>query len=79
MFFRPLLEADMNPAMISTTLKPSELALLQRVFDDLCSHRGLPGGSLAANDLAAEMIQLYQHGVRDEKSLHRHFDHGYLG
>lgn len=64
----------MDQAGFNSTFEPGELALLQRVFDDLRLERGILGGSVAANDLAAEMIQLYQRGMKDEQSLHRHFD-----
>ncbi len=63
----------MNPATMSNTFEPSELAFLQRVFNDMCLERGLADGSSAATDLAAEMIQLYQQGVKDEIGLQRHF------
>jgi hypothetical protein len=70
----------MNPAAISNTFEPSELAFLKRIYDDLRTERGVANGSAAATELAAEMIQLYQRGVTDEASLHRHFDgNGFLG
>ena len=59
----------MNSAVLTNTFEPSELAFLKRFFDDVCAERGVPGGSHAANDLAAQIIHLYQHGVRDEKDL----------
>lgn len=59
----------MNPAILTNTFEPNELAFLQRFFDDMCMERGLTGGSLAANDLAAKIIHLYQQGARDEKDL----------
>lgn len=66
----------MNPAILTNTFEPSDLAFLQRLFDHLCAERGLPGGSLAANDLAAKIIQLYQQGVRDERDLQAQLDCG---
>jgi hypothetical protein len=59
----------MNPAILTNTFEPTELAFLQRFFDDACVERGLLGGSLAATNLASQIIQLYQQGVRDEKDL----------
>ncbi|MFB9949492.1 hypothetical protein ACFFP0_11570 [Rhizobium puerariae] len=78
--FAPMpMEAEkMNPATLSNTFEPSELAFLKRFFDDLCTERGLAGGSLAANDLAAQIIQLYQQGVRDEKDLQIRLDSAML-
>ncbi len=70
----------MIPAVETNTFDPKELAFLKRVFDDLCIERGLHGDSAAASDVAVEMIHLYQRGVKDETSLHRHFDrHGFFG
>ncbi|WP_117192188.1 hypothetical protein [Rhizobium terrae] len=60
----------MNAAVLTNTFEPSELAFLQRFFDDFCAEHGLAGGSHGANDLAARIIALYQQGVRDEKNLH---------
>ncbi|KKX30689.1 hypothetical protein [Rhizobium sp. LC145] len=62
----------MNTAVVTHAFEPSELAFLQRFFNTLCAERGLDGGSLAANDLAAQILQLYQQGVRDERELHIH-------
>lgn len=59
----------MNPAILTNTFEPSELAFLQRLFDGICAEHGVAGGSVAANNLAAQIIQLYQQGVRDEKGL----------
>jgi hypothetical protein len=64
----------MYSAATTNAFEPNELAFLKRVFDDVCLERGLTGGSNVASDIAAEMIQLYQRGVKDEGSLHRHFD-----
>lgn len=64
----------MNPAILTNTFEPTELAFLQRLFDDMCAERGVTGGSLAANNLAAQIIQLYQQGVRDEKDLQIHLE-----
>jgi hypothetical protein len=64
----------MNAAVLTNTFEPSELAFLQRFFDDVCAERGLTGGSPAANDLAAQIIQLYQQGVREVRDLQVHLD-----
>ena len=66
----------MNAAILTSTFEPSELAFLKRFFDHLCTERGLAGESLAANDLAAQIIHLYQQGVRDEKDLQSHLNGG---
>lgn len=64
----------MIPAAESSAFDPNDLTFLKRVFDDVCVEHGLHGGSAAASNVAVTMIQLYQRGVKDEKSLHRHFD-----
>ncbi len=64
----------MNPAVLTTTLEPHDLAFLKRVFDGICANRGLAGESPAANDLAARIIHLYQQGIRSEKELEIRID-----
>lgn len=64
----------MNPAILTNTFEPNELAFLQRFFDGACVERGVIGGSPAASNLASQIIQLYQQGVRDEKDLHIQLD-----
>lgn len=64
----------MIPASTGNTFDPSELTFLKKVFDQVCVEHGVAGGSATASNVAAEMIQLYQRGVKDEKSLQRHFD-----
>ena len=59
----------MNPAILTHTFEPTDLAFLQRFFDDTCAERGLAGESPAASTLAARIIKLYQQGARDEKHL----------
>lgn len=67
----------MNPAVMTNTFEPSELAFLKRVLNDVCLERGVTDGSATATELAAEMIHLYQLGIKDEPSLHKHFnEHG---
>ena len=60
----------MNPAILTHTFEPSELAFLQRCLNALCAERGLEGSSVAANDLAVQILHLYQQGVRNERDLH---------
>jgi hypothetical protein len=56
-----------------TTLEPQELDFLQTCFDVLRRERGLEGNALtdrrAADNLAAEIIELYRTGVRDPGEL----------
>ncbi|MFN7102850.1 MAG: hypothetical protein ACK4N1_09510 [Pseudorhizobium sp.] len=51
------------------TFEPQELALLQRCYIDIYSKRRVAGGQDAANRLAAQILELYQAGVRDESEL----------
>jgi hypothetical protein len=59
----------MNTIIPTTTFEPTELAFLQRVFNNACAERGLTGKSGAASDLAARIIELYQQGARNERDL----------
>lgn len=63
----------MTLAAATSTFEPNDLAFLTRVFDNVCTEQGLTRGSSAANTVAAEMIQLYQLGIKDEHTLHLHF------
>lgn len=62
----------MNAAVLTHAFEPNELAFLQTLFDDICAERGLSTGSIAANTLAAQIIQLYQQGVREPQDLRIH-------
>jgi hypothetical protein len=65
----------MHPAGLNTTaFEPSDLAFLQRIYDHLCNERGVPDDTLAATDLAANIIVLYQQGVRSETDLQSRLD-----
>ncbi len=66
----------MNPAVLTNTLEPGDLAFLKRFFDGICAERGLTGESVAANNLAARIIHLYQQGVRNERELEIQLDGG---
>jgi hypothetical protein len=68
----------MNP-LNTNTLEPRDLAFLQQFFHAACAERGLSDGSTAASNLAAEIIALYQNGVRDEKDLQIKLQKNMLG
>ncbi|MBD9373062.1 hypothetical protein IB238_10565 [Rhizobium sp. ARZ01] len=61
-------------------LSPEELAQLQRVFDDICLHEQVDDRSALADEVAKQLIRLYQGGVHDsaeiaaimEHRFHRH-------
>jgi hypothetical protein len=59
----------MHPAVLTNAFEPNELAFLQRFFKEICAKRGVAGDTLAATDIASQIIQLYQRGVRDENRL----------
>ncbi|MCB5203621.1 hypothetical protein LH464_14175 [Neorhizobium sp. T786] len=59
----------MHENFITSTFEPQDLAFLQKVFTTVCAERGLSGDSDAASDLAGQMFQLYQQGIREEKDL----------
>jgi hypothetical protein len=50
-------------------IDPMELAMLQRVFDELCARRGVEKGTSDAANIAARIIELYQCGFKDGKAL----------
>ena len=52
-----------------TSLSPSELARLQVVFDLACLRRNISIESKDAEDVAALLLDLYQHGIREEEQL----------
>lgn len=64
----------MNPVPHSSIFEPRELAFLQSLFHDVCVERGLEGESMAAKNLAAQIIDLYQQGIRDKDSLQIRLD-----
>ena len=57
------------PAMQTSAFEPTDLAFLQRFFNAACSERGVKDDSPAASNLAIQIIQLYQRGVREENEL----------
>lgn len=63
----------MTISAAETTLEPQELDFLQTCFDVLRRERGLEGNALtdrrAADNLAADIIELYRTGVRDPGEL----------
>ncbi len=61
-------------------LSPEELAQLQQVFDDICLHEKVDHRSALADEVAKQLVRLYQGGVHDpaeiaalmELRFHRH-------
>jgi hypothetical protein len=64
----------MNIPAFSAAMEPRELDFLQQFFNAACAERGLTGESMAAKNLAAEIIDLYQHGARDQSALQHRLD-----
>lgn len=50
-------------------IEPEELDMLQRVFDNICEMRHFRKKTDEAVELAAMVMNLYQHGIRDEQQL----------
>ncbi|WP_379071722.1 hypothetical protein ACHMW4_30155 [Mesorhizobium sp. UC22_110] len=48
---------------------PGDMQALKRIYDDLCSRRGLRQGSPAAEDLAKATMDLFKQGVFDEREI----------
>jgi len=57
------------PAMHTGTFEPTDLEFLQRFFQNACAERGVEDNTAAASNLAAQIIRLYQQGVRKEIDL----------
>jgi hypothetical protein len=49
---------------------PDDIALLQRVIDKAKEDRGLKQDGPRLQELAKDVIDLWEHGVRDESRLH---------
>jgi hypothetical protein len=58
-----------NHSQSASILDPEDLEMLQKVFDQLCERRRLEKGSAAANRIARDLIDLFQHGIRGERQL----------
>ncbi|WP_158693439.1 hypothetical protein [Neorhizobium alkalisoli] len=43
--------------------------MLQRVFDQILNRRAIAQETEAASRIAADLISLFQHGIRDERQL----------
>jgi len=50
-------------------LGPSDLALAQRILDRICADRAIDIDSREAGEFAANVIQQFQRGTRDEERL----------
>ena len=59
----------MQLSRYSGMLYPTDLELLQRVFDQISKARGLAQGSLEMEELAAEVVRLHQTGLVEEEKL----------
>lgn len=59
----------MQTSAETTVIEPQELSFLEDVFNDALKRRGLDNDTTAASNLAAQIIELYQIGVRDPQEL----------
>lgn len=58
----------MKPDTTAIILEPQDLDVLQACFDEVRRERGLIKDDVAAT-IAAQMIELYQTGIRDPREL----------
>ncbi len=58
-----------NPVNERGLFRPSDLARLQRVFDEACRRSDVLPDSPEARDMALSMLALYGTGMADEKLL----------
>lgn len=56
-------------AQILSPVEPHEMGMLQRVFDEILTARGIGEDTDTASQAAADLISLFQHGIRDERQL----------
>lgn len=59
----------MKPDTIDIVLEPQDLDVLQACFDAVRRERGLINDEVLAATIAAQMIELYQTGIRDPREL----------
>ncbi|MEI9403892.1 hypothetical protein [Mesorhizobium argentiipisi] len=50
---------------------PDDLALLKRIYDQVCEERGIVIGSSEASDLGIEAMKLFSAGIFDERTIGR--------
>lgn len=50
-------------------LGPEDLALCRRVFEQVCSDGNLDRSCIGSEELAATVLNMFQHGVTDEAEL----------
>ncbi len=55
----------------ASALNPEDLSMLQQVFDRICDKRGIIKHTGRASDVAGDLIDLFQHGIRNEVQLLR--------
>ena len=53
----------------TSPLTPSDLDVIQRVLANVCNRRNLETGGPDAENIAAELLDLYRMGVRREQEL----------
>lgn len=46
-----------------------DLQMLQGVFDTVCERRGIAKNTAPATDVAADLISMFQHGIRRKDQL----------
>jgi hypothetical protein len=58
-----------NHDPIASAMEPDDLRMLRRVVEQICDRRGIIKDSERASDIATDVIDLFQHGVRLEAQL----------
>ncbi|MCV3211392.1 MULTISPECIES: hypothetical protein [Mesorhizobium] len=54
---------------LDPALYPSDLQSLKSVFDQLCQESHIQPGSPEAENIASELVRLFQDGISDETCL----------
>ena len=56
-------------SVLDVPILPDDVSMLQRVFDRACETRGIAKTETEATELAASLVEVFQHGVTDESRL----------
>lgn len=59
----------MHASTATPGMEPQELAFLKGIFNEVLQKRGLNNDTSAATTVAAQIIELYQTGIRDPQEL----------
>ncbi|OHV77241.1 hypothetical protein [Rhizobium sp. LCM 4573] len=50
-------------------ITPADLAMLESVLEEILTRRGIAKGTDAASRIAVDLLDLFQHGIRNKQQL----------